>query len=169
MERPLPSTRMMASPRLPSWIAVALDRELEDSWAEACDRVNLAAARLRAGEIDQASHELRDVSHNVLAVNDIDLTIGLIELLAMLRAESGDVHTSARLYGMSETMRGQANLPRPPPDAAHLNRSLSKVRSTVREDVWSSYVNEGRLLSREDAIAAGIRDSSVGPVRAGTS
>jgi predicted ATPase/class 3 adenylate cyclase len=149
--------------------AVALDRELEDSWAEACDRVNLAAARLRAGQIDQARHELRDVSHDALAVNDIDLTISLIELLAMLRAESGDVHTTARLYGTSETMREQANLPRPPADAAHLSRSLSKVRPTVSEDVWSSYVNEGRLLSREDAIATGIRDSPVEPVRTGTS
>ena len=149
--------------------AVALDRELEDSWAEACDRVNLAAARLRAGQIDQARHELRAVSHDALAVNDIDLTIGLIELLAMLWADSGDVHTSARLYGTSETMREQANLPRPPPDAAHLNRSLSKVRSTVSEDVWSSYVNDGRLLNREDAIAAGIRDTPVEPVQGGTS
>jgi tetratricopeptide (TPR) repeat protein len=149
--------------------AVALDRELEDSWAEACDRVNLAAARLRAGQIDQARHELRKVSHDALAVNDTDLTISLIELLAMLRAESGDVQTSARLYGTSETMREQANLPRPPPDAAHLNRSLSKVRSTVREDVWSSYVDEGRLLSRDEAIAAGIRDSAVEPVRTGNS
>jgi predicted ATPase/class 3 adenylate cyclase len=148
--------------------AIALDRELEDAWAEACDRVNLAAARLRAGQIDQASHELRDVSQDALAVNDIDLTISLIELLAMLRAESGDVRTSARLYGTSETMREQANLPRPPPDAAHLNRSLSKVRSTVHEDVWSSYVNDGRLLSRDNAIAAGIRDSPVEPVQART-
>jgi hypothetical protein len=49
------------------------------------------------------------------------------------------------------------------PDAAHLNRSLSKVRSLVREDVWSNYSNEGRLLSREDAIAAGIRDSLSNP------
>ena len=149
--------------------AVALDRELEDSWAEACDRVNLAAARLRAGQIDQARHALREVSHDALAVNDIDLTVGLIELLAMLWAESGDVHTSARLYGTSETMREQANLPRPPPDAAHLNRSLSKVRSTVGEDVWSGYVDQGRLLSREDAIAAGIRDSAAEPVQGGTS
>jgi predicted ATPase/class 3 adenylate cyclase len=84
--------------------AIALDRELEDAWAEACDRVNLAAARLSAGQIDQASDELRDVYRDALAVNDIDLTIGLIELLAMLRAELGDVHTSARLYGSSETM-----------------------------------------------------------------
>jgi tetratricopeptide (TPR) repeat protein len=138
--------------------AVALDRELEDSWAEACDRVSLAAAQLRAGQIDQAYRQLRDVSHDALAVNDIDLTAGLIELLAMVWAESGDVRTSALLYGTSETMREQTNLPRPPPDAAHLNRSLSKVRSMVSEDVWSSYVNEGRLLSREDAIAAGIPD-----------
>jgi tetratricopeptide (TPR) repeat protein len=149
--------------------AVALDRELEDSWAEACDRVNLAAARLRAGQIDQARHELRDVSHDALAVNDIDLTIGLIELLATLWAESGDAYTSARLYGTSETMREQANLPRPPPDAAHMNLSLSKVRSAVSEDAWSGYVNEGRLLSREDAIAAGIRDFPVEPVRTGAS
>jgi len=148
--------------------AVALDRELEDTWAEACDRVNLAAARLRAGQIDQVRHELREVSRDALAVNDVDLTIGLIELLAMLWAESGDVGASARLYGTSETMREQANLPRPPPDAAHLNRSLSKVRPTVSEAVWSSYVNEGRLLSREDAIAAGLRDAPARPVRAGT-
>ena len=130
--------------------------------------MNLAAARLRAGQIDQASYELREASQDALAVNDVDLTISLIELLAMLRAESGDVRTSARLYGTCEAMREQAILPRPAPDAAHLNRSLSKVRSMVPEDVWSSYVNEGRLLSREDAIAEGIRDSPVGPVRAGT-
>ena len=138
--------------------AVALDRELEDSWAEACDRVNLAAAQLRAGQIDQARHQLRDVAHDALAVNDIDLTTSLIELLAMVWAESGDARTSALLFGTSETMREQTSLPRPPPDAAHLNRSLSKVRSMVSENVWSSYVDEGRLLSREDAIAAGIRD-----------
>jgi hypothetical protein len=66
-------------------------------------------------------------------------------------------------------MREQAKLPRPPADAAHLNRSISKVRSTVSEDVWSSYVNEGRLLSRDDAIAAGVRDSPAEAVQAGNS
>ncbi len=137
--------------------AVALDRELNDRWAEACDRVNRAAARISAGQIDAAYQDLRDVTSDALAVNDIDLTIGLIELLAMLWGESGDARRSARLYGTSETMRQQANLPRPPPDAAHLERSLAKSRSTVSDDVWSSYVNEGRLLSREEAIAEGIR------------
>ena len=77
--------------------AAAVDRELGDSWGEACDRVNLAAARLRAGQIDRADQELRDVAQSAIAVNDIDLTIGLIELLAMVRAEDGDIETSARL------------------------------------------------------------------------
>ena len=50
-----------------------------------------------------------------MAVNDIDLTIGLIELLAMVRAEDGDVETSARLSGTTDAMREQANSPRPRP------------------------------------------------------
>jgi predicted ATPase/class 3 adenylate cyclase len=141
--------------------AVALDRELNDRWAEACDRVNRAAARIRAGQTDVAYQDLRDVSSDALAVNDIDLTIGLIELLAMVWGESGDTRRSARLYGTSETMRRQANLPRPPPDTVHLERSLAKSQSTVSDDVWSSYVDEGRLLSGEEAIAEGIGGGAV--------
>ena len=136
--------------------AIALDRELKDRWAEACDRVNRAAARISAGQIDAAHQDLRDVSSDVLAVDDVDLTIGLIELLAMLWGESGDVRRSARLLGTSEAMREQSNLPRPPPDSAHLSRSLSTNRSKVSEDTWSSYMNEGRLLSGEQAITEGI-------------
>ena len=136
--------------------ALALDRELEDGWAIACDRVNLAAARIRAGHIDAAYRELREVSPDALAVNDIDLTIGLIEQLAMLWGESGDIRRSARLFGTSEAMREEANLPRPPPDVAQLSRSLAKNRSKVSEDVWSSYINEGRLFSGEAAVAEGI-------------
>jgi tetratricopeptide (TPR) repeat protein len=149
--------------------ALALDLELGDSWAEACDRVNMAAARLLAGQVDEALQELRNVSQKALAVNDIDLTISLIELLAMLSAEAGDVRTSGRLHGTAETMREQANLPRPPPDAAHLNRSLAKTRSTVSEEIWSTHVHEGRLLTREEAIAEGIRGSTTQPTKAATS
>ena len=146
--------------------AVALDRELGDSWAEACDRVNLAAARLRAGQLEEADRDIREVSHDALAVNDVDLTISLIEVLAMLRAESADVRQSARLFGTAETMREQANLPRPPPDAVLLDQSLAKSRSAVSETTWLSYVGEGRRLSREDAIAEGIRGSVRGQARA---
>ena len=78
------------------------------------------------------------MARSVLAVNDIDLTIGLIELLAMVRAEAGDIETSARLSGTADAMREQANLPRPPPEAAQLDRSLAKSRETVSEEIWAS-------------------------------
>ena len=96
--------------------------------------------------------------HRVLAVNDTDLTIGLIELLAMVRAELGDVETSARLYGTAEAIREQANLPRPSPDAAHLNRSLAKSRGKTSRGLWHINVTDCRALSREDPIAEGIGD-----------
>jgi hypothetical protein len=140
--------------------AAAVDREVGDSWGEACDRVNLAAARLRAGQIDDADQELRNVARSVMAVNDTDLTIGLIELLAMVRAETGNVATSARLFGTAEAMRAEANLPRPPPDAAHLNRSLAKSRRTVSGELWHTYVTDGRAFRGEDAIAEGVGDGA---------
>ena len=145
--------------------ALAVDRELGDAWAEACDHVNLAGARLRAGQVDAADQELRSVAGPVLVVNDIDLTIGLIELLAMVRAESGDVETGARLSGTADAMRQQANLPRPPPEAALLDRTLGKSRETISEKIWAGYVGEGRAMSVEDAILEGTRSSTTDRTR----
>ena len=70
--------------------------------------------------------------------------------------DDGILHTSARLYGSADAIREQANLPRPPPDAAHLHRSLAKSRNTISEAVWDAYVKNGRGLSAADAIAEGI-------------
>lgn len=53
--------------------ALALDRELGDSWAEACDRVNLAVARLGARQAQEATSELQAIAPDVLALNDDDL------------------------------------------------------------------------------------------------
>ncbi len=143
--------------------AVAVDRELGDSWGEAVDLVNLAAARLRAGHIEDADQELRNVARSVMEVNDTDLTIGLIELLAMVRAETGDHETSARLYGSAEAMREEANLPRPRPDTAHLDRSLAKSQASVSAEIWRTNVNDGRALRGEDAITEGIGASPTEP------
>src|SRR5215213_2667946 len=42
------------------------------------------SSHISAGHIDAAHQDLRDVSSDALAVGAVDLTIGLIELLAML-------------------------------------------------------------------------------------
>ena len=63
------------------------------------------SSHISAGQIDAAHQDLRDVCSDALAVGD--LTIGLIELLAMLWGESGDVRRSARLLGTSEAVRAE--------------------------------------------------------------
>jgi hypothetical protein len=91
-----------------------------------------------------------------VSLNDVDLTIAIIELMAMLWAEMGDARRAARLSGTSETMRKQADLPRPPLDEVLLASSLAKVKPLLLEADWASHVHDGRALSAEAAIAEGI-------------
>ena len=137
--------------------ALEIDRAVGDSWGMALDQINLAGARLAAGHAERAYDDLREVVDDTVSLNDVDLTIALIELLATLLAELGDSQRSARLYGASETMRAQADLPRPDPDTAFMAPSLSKARAALKESAWSDHVEAGRSLSAEDAIAEGIR------------
>jgi tetratricopeptide (TPR) repeat protein len=137
--------------------AVAVDGELGDAWGEAVDRVNLAGAHLRAGQPERAHSDLRDVAEDVVSLNDVDLTINLIEMLAAVLAEQGDAGRAARLFGSSDAMREQADLPRPAPDSALLEGSFRQVRVAVDESTWQRHVEEGRSLSAEVAIAEGLQ------------
>jgi predicted ATPase len=137
--------------------AVAVDGELGDAWGKAVDRVNLAGAYLGARRPDRAYSELQDVAEDVLSLNDVDLTINLIEMLAAALAEMGDAPRAARLLGTAETMREQADLPRPAPDATLLEHTMAKVRITVDESTWDGHVEDGRSLSAEAAIAEGLQ------------
>ncbi len=137
--------------------ALEIDHEMGDSWGMAVDQINLAAARLAAGHAERAYDDLREVVDDTLSLNDVDLTIALIELLAIVLAELGDGRRSARLYGASETMRAQANLPRSDPDTAFMAPSLSKARAALKESAWTDQVEGGRSLSAEDAIAEATR------------
>jgi hypothetical protein len=121
------------------------------------DRVNLAGAYLGARRPDRAYSELQDVAVDVLSLNDVDLTINLIEMLAAALAEMGDAPRAARLLGTAETMREQADLPRPAPDATLLEHTMAKVRITVDESTWDGHVEDGRSLSAEAAIAEGLQ------------
>jgi predicted ATPase len=140
--------------------AVAVDGELGDAWGTAVDRVNLAAALMRAGTVDGAYRELGDVADDVLSLNDVDLTINLIEMLACVLAELGDAARAARLFGTAETMRGQADLPRSAPDTALLDNCLAQVRVAMDEPTWQHHVDGGRSLSAEAAIAEGLQPAS---------
>jgi tetratricopeptide (TPR) repeat protein len=135
--------------------ALQLDRELGDPWGVACDRVNLVAALLMSGRVQQAYDDLRAVVDEILSLNDVELTVNVIELLAMLRGEMGDDLPAARLLGTAQAMRDQADLPRRLADAALVERHQDRLRVTLGDDAWGCAVVEGRSLSVEEAIAEG--------------
>lgn len=136
--------------------ALVIDRRLGNSWGTTVDQVNLVAARTQAGQLELALKELRGFIDVAVSLNDVDLTIAIIELMAALWAELGDARRAARLSGTAEAMREQANLPRPAVEEVLLASSLAKVRPLLDAEGWTSHVDDGRALSAEAAIAEGI-------------
>lgn len=136
--------------------ALVIDRRLGNSWGTTVDQVNLVAARTQAGQLELALKELRGFIDVAVSLNDVDLTIAIIELMAALWAEMGDARRAARLSGTAEAMREQANLPRPAVEEVLLASSLAKVRPLLDAEGWTSHVDDGRALSAEAAIAEGI-------------
>jgi len=140
--------------------ALEVDSGLEDAWGVAVDRVNLSVAHLAAGQPAEATECLRAVAADAFALNDVDLTISMIEMLAAVASQSGEAATAARLLGTSETMRAQAALPRPEPDTEVLERFLANARSALDEPSWQRHVAAGGRLSAEEAVAEGLPAAS---------
>jgi predicted ATPase/class 3 adenylate cyclase len=132
--------------------ALAIDRELGDAWGVSVGHVNLAAAMIRAGRIPEARDYLRDHGPSAVALSDVDLTINVIELFAMIFAELGDTSPAARLLGAAGAMREKAELPITAPDAAILEKSMGKARSLPDADTWALNVRVGADYSVEDAL-----------------
>lgn len=138
--------------------AMAIDKQLGNAWGVAVDQVNLVAARLVAGQVEQGYDDLCNVVDDAVSLQDVDLTINVIELLAALLSELGDSRRAARLLGAAETMRQQSDLPRVDPDTKLLERSLAKARAALGAVSWADHVEAGRSLSAEDAIKEGVLD-----------
>jgi len=132
--------------------ALRLDQELDDPWGVACDHCNLAGAMLRAGRVGEAHEHLRDNAQAAVGLGDVELTITVLELFCMLLAELGEAGGAARMLGAAGSMRLDAELPIPAPDAAVLEHTLEKVRLLTPPDDWHRDIAIGANYSVEDAM-----------------
>jgi hypothetical protein len=106
-----------------------------------------------AGQSHREAHEvLRTVAASTVALGDIDLTINLVELFAMVFAELHDGKRAARMIGAAHAMRQRAELPIPAADAALIDRSIGKVRPAPLDDDWARNIETGASYSIDDAI-----------------
>lgn len=133
--------------------ALALDRELGDTWGESIDNINLVRAMLAADRVHEAREHLLANAAPAIILGDVDLSINVIELFAMVLAESGNAPGAARMLGAAQAMRKKAELPITAPDAAMLDQSTDKARSQVDARTWDSNRDVGAAYSVDDALS----------------
>jgi tetratricopeptide (TPR) repeat protein len=137
--------------------ARGIDERLGDVWSCAVIQANLASAMLRAGRLDDAYASIRGEAAGIVGLGDIELTMNVIELLACILAQRGDVARAARLLGTAEALREQAGMPITGPDAELLEEYLAAARESVSVQVWDEHRMAGRARSVQDALAdAGV-------------
>jgi len=137
--------------------AIAASTALNDPWAVSLDEVNLTVALLRVEGPERALEHLADIAERALALEDLDLSISVVELLAMTVAELGEAALAARLIGTADAQREASGLLRTEPDEALLQSSLSAARGLVPPSDWTQAYAEGMLLSVESAAEGALR------------
>jgi predicted ATPase/class 3 adenylate cyclase len=132
---------------------LVLDGVLEDAWGVAVDHMNLVVAQLLDGRIEEADQRLRANSVAAVALEDVDLTVSVLEAHAMISAERGDAVRAARFVGAASAMRTKAGLPMPTADAVIYERYVSKVRPSPATDTWLENVQWGAGQPAEEILA----------------
>jgi hypothetical protein len=77
--------------------ALVLDRARGDEWAVVADTVDIAGAQLEARRPREAYRTLCGVAAAAAALRDPDMTVALVELLAVALAGLADPRRAARL------------------------------------------------------------------------
>lgn len=140
--------------------ALALDRQLGDDWGVGADMVNLAVVKLQAGYVDEAAELLAAHATDIVALNDPELSVELLESLCAIAAERQHPQLAARLWGAAQTVRESAELSSAPPDAAALQRWLDSVRFQLSSAEWDADVARGRAYTVSEALEEALRAPS---------
>ena len=138
--------------------ALGLDRELGDTWGVATDQINMVAVLVQDDRTEEAYRTLRAIASSTVALGDVELTVNLIELFAMVFADFDDARRAAHMLGAAQAMRAQAELPIAAVDAAMLARSISRVRPDDCRD-WDRDVEAGAGLTVDQVLAEAERAS----------
>ena len=131
--------------------ALALDQKLGDIPGEAMSQNCLAAASLRAGQIQEARALLPGMADYAARSGDSEYVACTLELAGCIAADLGDSPRAARLAGAADGLRQQTGIPRTAEDEALLERFLAPARAGTQSGVWDAELAAGRALSQQQA------------------
>ncbi len=152
--------------------SVDLFRGLGDRYGTSLALTNLGGARLNLGDLGGARVALAESLAICVELGDISGIAAAIEGLALLAAASGAPAEAARRFGAAAALREEVQAPLPPADQQVLDRAVATVRASLGETVFQAAWDEGRMLSREEAVTAALRpppNNAHGPTPAGES
>ncbi len=113
----------------------------------------LAAIRLAAGDLDDASRRLHALAVDPVLRADSEDMCTLLDQFALLAAADGELVPAARLSGAAAELRVQERVPFPPAEREHLGRHLAAARAALGTPGWDEAYRAGAGLSLEDALA----------------
>jgi predicted ATPase/class 3 adenylate cyclase len=131
--------------------ALALDRKHGDTLGVALDQLSLAGVSLYAGRPREAGHLLTAMLDYAVGSGNTEVLVTTLELSACIAAELGHDLRAARLAGAAESVRQQAGLPIPQPDADLLERFLAPARAAIAPEAWDGELAVGRALTQQQA------------------
>ena len=133
--------------------ATEVDRALNDPWGVAINQLNMASALLHAEGPGPARALVEEIAQGVLALDDVELSIDMVETIAAIAASAGDAELAASLVGAADAKREGVGMPRVMTDDALLERFVGPARAAVGPALWESAYRRGRSDSIEEAVA----------------
>ena len=92
--------------------ATEVDRALNDPWGVAINQLNLISALLHAEGPGPARALVEEIAQDVLALDDVELSIDMVEAIAAIAASAGDAELAAGLVGAADAKREGVGMPR---------------------------------------------------------
>ena len=133
--------------------ATEVDRALNDPWGVAINQLNLASALLHAEGPGPARALVDEIAQDVLALDDVELSIDMVETIAAIAASAGNAELAASLVGAADAKREGVGMPRVMTDDALLERFVGPARATAGPALWEPAYRRGRSDSIEEAVA----------------
>jgi predicted ATPase/class 3 adenylate cyclase len=133
-----------------------LDTRLGDPWGIYADHVNIATSLVVAGDPDQAGQVLQEHGAGALALGDTDLSLEVVESLALVCVAAGLDDVAGRLLGAARTSRASAGLPKLGPELERFETLVAPLRERLG-DRWEETLAEGDPLTLDAAFALGVR------------
>ncbi|MGH3366906.1 MAG: ATP-binding protein, partial [Nocardioidaceae bacterium] len=139
--------------------AIAVEEPTGDIWGPAVSRANLAVALLESSQPDEAFEVLAKVVPVLPQLNDIELTIVVLDGLAATLVQLGDDARAARGYGAAERLRAEAGMPMPERDRQEVEKAMAPARKRLGDRGWLDAVAEGSAATQEDALRDALAHS----------